>query len=52
MWLTNYSIHSELGQGGMAKVYLAHDNKFDANVAIKILKKEMVFTIDLPFLIR
>ena len=38
--ITNYTIKSELGQGGMAKVYLAHDNKFDANVAIKILNKE------------
>jgi serine/threonine-protein kinase len=39
--ITNYTIKSELGQGGMAKVYLAHDNKFDANVAIKILNKEL-----------
>ncbi len=38
----NYTIKSELGQGGMATVYLAHDNKFDTNVAIKILNKEFI----------
>jgi serine/threonine protein kinase len=42
MWLTNYSIQTELGRGGMATVYLAHDNKFDTNVAIKVLNKEFV----------
>ena len=42
MWLSNYSIRSELGQGGMAKVYLAHDKKFDSNVAIKFLNKEFI----------
>ena len=38
--INNYKILSQLGEGGMAKVYLAHDNKFDANVAVKILNKE------------
>jgi hypothetical protein len=28
----NYKILSELLAGGMAKVYLAHDYKFDASV--------------------
>jgi serine/threonine protein kinase len=42
MTLSNYRIKSELGQGGMATVYLAHDNKFDTNVAIKVLRKEYV----------
>jgi serine/threonine protein kinase len=41
--IKDYIIQRELGQGGMAKVYLAHDNKFDTNVAIKILNKEFVF---------
>jgi serine/threonine protein kinase len=40
--LHNYKIISLLGEGGMAFVYLAHDNKFDTEVAIKILKKEFV----------
>ena len=36
----NYKVISLLGQGGMATVYLAHDSKFDTNVAIKLLNKE------------
>jgi serine/threonine protein kinase len=40
MDLSNYSIQRELGKGGMATVYLAHDNKFDTNVAVKVLNKE------------
>jgi len=38
----HYKLKSELGRGGMATVYLAHDNKFDTNVAIKVLNKEFV----------
>ena len=40
--IKDYHIQSELGRGGMATVYLAHDNKFDTNIAIKILNKEFV----------
>jgi serine/threonine-protein kinase len=40
--IKDYQIHSELGRGGMATVYLAHDNKFDTNVAVKVLNKEFV----------
>jgi serine/threonine protein kinase len=40
--IKDYYIQSELGRGGMATVYLAHDNKFDSNVAIKVLNKEFV----------
>jgi len=40
--IQHYSILNELGRGGMATVYRAHDNKFDTNVAIKVLKKEFV----------
>ena len=42
MDLSNYSFQSELGKGGMATVYLAHDNKFDTNVAVKVLSKEFI----------
>jgi serine/threonine-protein kinase len=36
-----YRIERELGQGGMATVYLAHDLKHDRKVAIKVLKPEL-----------
>ena len=36
-----YTIERELGVGGMAKVYLAHDIKHDRDVAIKVLKPEL-----------
>jgi tRNA A-37 threonylcarbamoyl transferase component Bud32/Tol biopolymer transport system component len=36
-----YAIERELGQGGMATVYLAHDLKHDRPVAIKVLKPEL-----------
>ena len=35
-----YEIISELGRGGMATVYLAHDPNFDRNVAVKVLPRE------------
>ncbi|MEP7325185.1 MAG: protein kinase [Gemmatimonadota bacterium] len=36
-----YRIEQELGQGGMATVYLAHDVKHDRQVAIKVLRPEL-----------
>jgi len=36
-----YRIERELGQGGMATVYLAHDIKHDRQVAIKVLNPEL-----------
>jgi Tol biopolymer transport system component/tRNA A-37 threonylcarbamoyl transferase component Bud32 len=36
-----YTIERELGAGGMATVYLAHDKKHDRKVAIKILHAEL-----------
>ncbi|MEO5800170.1 MAG: protein kinase [Gemmatimonadales bacterium] len=36
-----YRIERELGAGGMATVYLAHDIKHDRDVAIKVLKPEL-----------
>ena len=36
-----YTIERELGAGGMATVYLAHDLKHDRLVAIKVLRPEL-----------
>src|SRR5512143_3100555 len=40
-----YRIERELGQGGMATVYLAQDLKHDRQVAIKVLKPELAAVI-------
>ncbi|HTT68795.1 MAG TPA: serine/threonine-protein kinase [Gemmatimonadales bacterium] len=37
----HYAIEGELGAGGMAVVYLAHDAKHDRRVAIKVLRPEI-----------
>ena len=36
-----YRLDRELGQGGMATVYLAQDLKHDRKVAVKVLKPEL-----------
>jgi len=36
-----YTIERELGSGGMATVYLAHDVKHDREVALKVLRPEL-----------
>src|SRR4026207_2307916 len=36
-----YHLERELGQGGMATVYLAQDLKHDRQVALKVLKPEL-----------
>ena len=38
---TNYRIEREIGQGGMATVYLAHDLTDDRPVALKLLNQEL-----------
>jgi eukaryotic-like serine/threonine-protein kinase len=40
-----YRVERELGEGGMATVYLAHDLKHDRKVAIKVLKPELAAVI-------
>ena len=40
-----YVIESEIGQGGMATVYLARDLKHERQVAIKVLKPELAAVI-------
>src|SRR5678816_80354 len=36
-----YTIDHEIGAGGMATVYLAHDMRHDRNVALKVLKADL-----------
>ena len=40
-----YSIERELGRGGNAVVYLAHDIKHDRQVAIKVLNPELALSV-------
>ena len=40
-----YVIERELGRGGMATVYLAHDLKHDRRVALKVLHPELAATL-------
>ncbi len=40
-----YRLDRELGVGGMATVYLAHDLRHDRDVAIKVLREEVAATV-------
>ena len=40
-----YRIEHQLGEGGMATVYLAEDVRHDRKVAIKVLKPELAAVI-------
>jgi CheY-like chemotaxis protein/predicted Ser/Thr protein kinase len=37
-----YEIREELGKGGMGMVYLAHDRKLAEDVAVKVVRRELV----------
>ena len=41
----NYDVERELGRGGMAVVFLAHDHKHDRKVAIKVLRPELAESV-------
>ncbi|MEW6717244.1 MAG: protein kinase [Chloroflexota bacterium] len=40
--IERYLVTSEIGRGGMATVFRAHDPRFDRDVAIKVLPKEFL----------
>jgi len=40
-----YRIERELGEGGMATVYLADDRKHERKVAVKVLKPELAAVV-------
>ena len=40
-----YTVERELGHGGMAVVYLAHDLKHDRRVAVKVIRPEMALAL-------
>jgi serine/threonine-protein kinase len=42
---SRYTLQGEIGQGGMAKVFLAHDLKYERAVAIKVLRPELAAEI-------
>ncbi|MEK7240448.1 MAG: protein kinase, partial [Gemmatimonadota bacterium] len=40
-----YALGREVGRGGMAHVFLAHDRKHDRPVAVKVLRGELAATV-------
>jgi serine/threonine protein kinase/DNA-binding SARP family transcriptional activator/tetratricopeptide (TPR) repeat protein len=48
----NYRIERELGAGGMAVVYLAHDARHERKVAVKIMHSELAATVGVSRFLR
>jgi len=48
----HYAIERELGQGGMATVWLATDRRYDRRVAIKVLHEELAGAIGVDRFVR
>ncbi len=44
-WEGRYRVERELGEGGMATVYLADDLKHERKVALKVLKPELAAVV-------
>jgi serine/threonine protein kinase/formylglycine-generating enzyme required for sulfatase activity len=40
--LLHYEIEKLIGMGGMGEVYLAHDTRLDRNVAVKLLRRDLL----------
>ena len=40
-----YRLEKQIGQGGMATVFLARDLRYDRDVALKVLRPEIAFAI-------
>jgi len=49
---SRYTIERELGHGGMATVYLAHDVKHDRKVAIKVLREDIAHSVGVDRFLR
>ena len=47
-----YTIERELGSGGMAVIYLAHDIKHERKVAVKVLRPELAASIGVDRFLR
>ena len=48
----HYAIERELGEGGMAIVWLAHDRRHDRHVAIKVLHEQLAGAIGVDRFVR
>ena len=43
-----YHIVEQLGQGGMATVYKAYDTRLERDVAIKVIRTNMILPVQMP----